>query len=135
MRYLAIDYGLSNIGLALGDSETGIASPVDVIAYTPEAVSDIQEFAQMEGVEEFVVGVPLSTNEEECGEQLMITKEFIEAMRAEGMTVHEVDERYTSSESQRMQEEEGVEVEEDALAAMLIMQAFLDERKELNTEN
>ncbi|MDP2631913.1 MAG: Holliday junction resolvase RuvX [Candidatus Uhrbacteria bacterium] len=128
MKYLGIDYGLSKIGLALGDSETGIASPVDVIANTPHTIEDIKQFMELEGVDELVVGVPLPTGDY-SGEQLEITQSFIDALREAGLVVHSVDESYTSAESQRIQEEEGSDVEEDALAAMLILQGFLDEKR------
>ena len=40
--------------------------------------------------------------------------------------IHEVDEAYTTVESIRLQKEEGSEAGEDALAAMLVVQAFID---------
>lgn len=127
MRYLGIDFGLKKIGMALGDDETKIASPIETIANTDQLMNKLKELVKQEGIEEVVVGVPMSAGTFHTGEQFALTQKFIETLRSEiDLPVHEEDERYTSVESQRLQKEYGAQASEDSLAAMLILQQFLD---------
>ncbi|PIQ67265.1 Holliday junction resolvase RuvX [Candidatus Uhrbacteria bacterium CG_4_10_14_0_2_um_filter_41_7] len=133
MRYIGIDFGLRKIGIALGDSETKVAMPVEVLYLKKtkgqegvEGVNEVLKLINAEGVDEVVVGVPLKSGDY-SSDQLDITKKFIENLRvASGVVVHEVDERFTSAESQRLKSEYGAEAEEDALSAMLILQSYFD---------
>lgn len=128
MRLLGIDYGTKKIGLALGDTETQIASPIDVLRVDGSELVKIVNLITEEGVEELVIGVPLSAGAFHNSQQLKITRAFIEQVKVKTqLPVHEVDERYTSVESQRLQMEEGALADEDALAAMLILQAYFSE--------
>lgn len=127
MRYLGIDFGLRKIGLALGDSETTIASPIETIVNNESVFENLKELVKSEGVEQIIVGVPLEVGKFHDGEQLKITQNFIETLRSYvGIEVHEIDESFTTAESQRLQKEEGSQAAEDSLAAMLILQSFLD---------
>jgi putative holliday junction resolvase len=127
MRILGIDYGDKKIGLAFGDSDVGVAVPLDVVVNMGEAT--LRAFANKANTEDMdviVVGVPLSTGGHHSPVQLEKTRAFIKAL--EGMTsvpVVEEDESYTTAESIRLQREEGSDAEEDALAAMLIVQGYL----------
>jgi RNase H-fold protein (predicted Holliday junction resolvase) len=59
--------------------------------------------------------------------QLEKTRAFIAALqRVVTIPVFEEDESYTTFESIRLQREEGAGASEDALAAMLIVQAYMD---------
>ncbi|MFA6131192.1 MAG: Holliday junction resolvase RuvX [Patescibacteria group bacterium] len=126
MRYLGIDFGLKKIGLALGDDETRIASPLEVI---PREGSEdyIERLIKEDGIERFVVGLPVSAGSFHGSDQQKLTEAFIEGLRSRGMHVETCDERYTSTESQRLQQEYGLDMPEDALAAMLILQSFFNE--------
>lgn len=128
MRYLGIDFGLRKIGLALGDDESHLATPAEVITNDDRLLVRLAELVRDEGIEAIVIGVPLPTGEHHSGEQLKKTRAFADELRrVVSVPVHEVDEKYTSSESRRIQKEMGSHVPEDALAAMLILQAYLDE--------
>ncbi len=127
MRYLGIDYGDKRIGLAFGDNESRVAVPLEVIKNHDHLVEELKTKIDVEGVDAVVVGVPLSTTEGPGSEQLEKTRKFIEQLRqVVSIPVHEEDERYTTAESIRLQREEGAEAGDDALAAMLILQAYLN---------
>lgn len=129
MRILGIDYGTKKIGLAFGDSEAGIAVPLDVVPNVGElTLRTFAEKVSKEDIDAIVVGVPLQANSAHSTKQLEATRAFIEALRVlvGGIPVHEEDESFTTAESIRLQREEGAQADEDALAAMLIVQAFLD---------
>jgi len=121
-KYLAIDHGLSRIGLALGDSENKIATPFRVVVSLDEIKTAIVE----EEIDELVVGVPtaLSTTEDD---QEKIVREFIAELKTETeLPIHEVDERFTS----RMAEGAALSRQDkkmsDAVAAMYILQSHFD---------
>ena len=128
MRYLGIDFGLRKIGLAFGDDETNISTPAEVITNDDRLFSRLISLVQSEGIDAIAVGVPLPTGDHHSADQLNRTRAFIEELRrVVSVPVYEVDEKYTSSESRRIQKEYGSQVPEDSLAAMLILQAYLDE--------
>ena len=127
MRYLGIDFGLKKIGLALGDDETKIASPIETIVNNESVLDQIKDLVEKEGVDQIVTGVPIEVGKFHDGEQLKVTQEFIEELRVHvGIEVHEIDESFTTAESQRLMKEEGAAAPEDSLAAMLILQSFLN---------
>ena len=68
--WLGIDLGSRRIGIAVGNTTTGIASPLEVIAAEPfrEAVGHIARVAGEYGAEGIVVGWPLNMDDTE-GEQ------------------------------------------------------------------
>ncbi len=130
MRYLGIDYGDKKIGLAFGDSEAGIAVPLDVIQNVENIYQKLADRIAVEQIDEIVIGVPLSTVEGPGSPQLEKTRSFIKGLQeVVSIPVHEEDERYTTAESIRLQREEGAEAADDALAAMLVLQAYLDQNK------
>ncbi|MCH8049113.1 Holliday junction resolvase RuvX [Patescibacteria group bacterium] len=130
MRYLGIDYGDKKTGLAIGDDETGIASPLEVIPGGDKAFPIIKRLVGEEGIDAIVVGLPFPISDHHAEGQLEKTKRFVKKLE-EGLDVpvHGVDERFTSTESQRLQQEYGTDVPEDALAAMLILREYLDEQQ------
>jgi len=127
MRILGIDYGDKKIGLAFGDSDVGVAVPLDVVVNMGEAtLKAFANKANTEDMDVIVVGVPLSTGGHHSPVQLEKTRAFIKALQAiTAVPVVEEDESYTTAESIRLQREEGADADEDALAAMLIVQGYL----------
>jgi putative Holliday junction resolvase len=128
MRLLGIDYGDKKIGTAFGELTTRVAVPLDVIPNIGEdTVGQIVKQIQEEDIERVIVGVPLSTGGHHNSDQLDKTRAFItELQNATDVEVIEEDESYTTAESIRLQMEEGSRAEEDALAAMLILQAYMN---------
>lgn len=128
MRILGIDYGDKKIGLAFGETDARTAVPLEVIAN--EGAATIERLAtrvKLEGIDTVVVGVPLPQGNH-SSEQLEKTRVFIAALsRAVEVPVVEEDESFTSAESIRLQQEFGAQAQEDALAAMLIIQSYMDE--------
>lgn len=126
MKYLGIDFGLRKIGIASGDDETNLAFPIGNIDGGAEAIATIIEAAKSEGAEEFIVGLPIP-DAHQTESQLELTKQFARDLQsASGMIVHVVDEQFSSAEARRLQAEHGGDMPEDALAATIILQAFLD---------
>lgn len=133
---LAFDFGERYIGVAVGDTETGLAHPLGHI----EAVRDEVRFERIQALLQewhpgrLVVGLPLSLEGEE---HLMSTRarRFARRLSARfGLPVDLADERLTSASAEESLRAAGRggrqrKHEAHALAAQLILQAYLDERR------
>ena len=135
MKYLGIDFGLKKIGLASGDDETGLAFPMGNIDGGVKAISTIMNRARDEGAEALVIGLPIP-DVHQTETQLELTKQFVrDVQKATSMQIFVVDEQFSSAEARRLQQEYGSEMPEDAIAAQIILQAFLDGDVELTIDD
>jgi putative holliday junction resolvase len=128
MRILGIDYGDKKIGRAFGESDALVAVPLDVIQNKGEqTITELAEYVQKEDIDIVVIGAPLSTGGHHNSDQLEKTRSFKGQLeKVLSIPVHEEDESYTTTESIRLQKEEGAQAEEDAIAAMLIVRAYME---------
>ncbi len=128
MRILGIDYGDKKIGLAFGDSSARVAVPLEVIRNEGDVtIEELVRRVKEEDIDLVVVGVPLPQGNH-SGVQLEKTRKFIETLaQAVSVPVVEEDESFTSVESVRLQQEFNAQADEDALAAMLIVQSYIDQ--------
>lgn len=128
MRLLGIDYGRKKIGLAFGDTETKIAVPLFVVrAQGDNAVREILETIRKEDMEGIVIGIPGAVGTHPNEKQIAIVRAFIDKLKKQTtLPIEEEDESFTTAESRRLMSEEGAEAEEDALAAMIILQSYLN---------
>jgi len=100
--YLAFDYGTVRIGVAVGNSLTQTASPVQTVANvngTPDWQA-IEQLIEQWQPAELVVGLPLTVE----GDEQAITphvKGFVKALSKRfGLDIHEADERFSSMAAQ-----------------------------------
>ena len=128
MRILGIDYGDKKIGLAFGDSSARVAVPLEVIRNEGDVtIEELVRRVKEEDIDLVVVGVPLPQGNH-SGVQLEKTRKFIDTLaQAVSVPVVEEDESFTSVESVRLQQEFNAQADEDALAAMLIVQSYIDQ--------
>ncbi len=140
MRFLAIDLGDKRTGLALGDSDTGVVSPVGVIEVgAPERAGDALRDAIAAAIDEqigggsageLVVGLPLNMDGTE-GARAKVVRAFAARLgERTGRVVHFQDERLTSSEADWSMARTGMtrgqkKERRDALAAAAILRDFL----------
>jgi len=90
----------------------------------------IGDIAKNEGAESLVAGLPMPVEAYQTDDQLNLTMAFVTRLaEVTGLPVYVVDEQFSSAEARRVQREYGAKAEEDALAAMLILQAYLDEQR------
>jgi putative Holliday junction resolvase len=133
MRLLALDVGERRIGLASGVAEISTALPAGFIrrsrlAQDLQAVLDAARQRQSEAI---IVGVPYLPEGGESPQTKQV-RGFIRALRKEtALTVHEVDEAFTSVEAEALMRDAGLEPSKDrggvdAAAAVLILRRFLD---------
>lgn len=124
---LGIDFGQRKVGLALGDSVSGVAVPLGVIPGGGDLVLRINKLILEEGIEGLVLGVAIP-EAHQSPTQYNRTMHFAgELKTATGLAVQFVDEQFSSAEAKRVQRESVATAGEDALAAMVILQAYFDE--------
>ena len=129
MKYLGVDFGLRKIGTAIGDDGSHVAVPLELIAGGADAATRLTALAKQEGIQAFVVGLPIPTEAHQSNAQLELTMTFVNQLaKVSGLPVAVVDEQFSSVEARRIQREYGAKASEDEIAAMLILQAYFDEQ-------
>ncbi len=125
MKYLGIDFGSKKIGLSTSDEEGRMAFPYSVILNSNSLLQEIKEVIKKEKISKIVIGESKNFKGEpneimdkienfkknlylECGLEIFMEPEFL-----------------TSVQARRLQ---GKSVLEDASAASIILQSFLDRR-------
>lgn len=118
MRILGIDFGEKKIGLAI--SEGMLAEPLGIISITNDQLPIIK-LCQREKIEQIVVGLPE-------GRLAARVKKFAsELAKLTGLPVEFQDETLTSQDAIAKMKEIGKKIkDEDAIAAALILQSYLD---------
>jgi putative Holliday junction resolvase len=100
MRVLGIDYGSKRVGIALGDTETRIASPWEVLvndAGLEALAAKIADIVEREDAEKVVVGIPRPLQQADLeNDQVREIRGFIVVLRDAGLDVVEWDEALTS---------------------------------------
>lgn len=125
MKTLGIDYGRRKVGLAY--AEFSLATPLTVLRFESEGqlFDELKRLVAKEDIERIVVGVSEGEMEDESrefGRQLMARIE---------LPIYFQDETLTSYDADRLAREAGKGAQkrkemEDAYAATLILQEFLD---------
>lgn len=147
MRILGLDVGERRIGVAAADSETRLALPVGVVERAePEAdVAAIARLIEEQKAEALVLGLPISLNGS-LGPQAQVVRAFGDQLASRlGLPVEYSDERLSTVEAQRRLAASAKRVRQnkggrsaksrhtprgrlDALAAVIILQSYLDRR-------
>jgi putative Holliday junction resolvase len=101
LKVLAIDFGTKRVGIAVGDSELGIALPRETIPNDGKLVDKIKSLVEKEGIGTVVLGLPLTPSGKE-GQRAKLVREFASRLRKKLGSVEVVlwDERYTTVEAE-----------------------------------
>ncbi len=135
-RILALDYGERRIGLAVSDPTRTIARSLPTISRRTgrrPPYAKILDLLQEWEAQQIVIGLPVESSGEE-GEPAANVRSFGEEIsRRSGLPVAYWDERFTSARAEREISRLGLTASArrekeriDAMAATLILQAFLD---------
>lgn len=136
MKIMALDVGRSRIGVAFSDPDQTLALPHAAIdrASETDAVTAVLDLAEENGVQEIVVGLPLSLSGE-AGPQAREVTGFARSLSARAeVPVTTMDERYSTVEAERLIRQAGQQPSRnragvDAMAAAIILQSYLDSRR------
>lgn len=127
MKILGLDYGDARIGVALGDSDHGLATPLTIIENVSieQTLVAIQKLITEESCEQIVVGWPLTMSGQESG-QTQKTKVFVDYLKSQlTIPVDIMDERFTTQVAASMTALASRE-HDDAEAAAAMLQMYLD---------
>ena len=136
MRIMGLDFGSKTLGVAVSDPLGITAQPVEIIRRKSEnklrqTLARLEELVKEYQVTKLVLGLPKNMNNT-LGERAEKSLEFKEMLvKRTGLPVVMWDERLTTVEANRALMEGNVRREErgkyvDALAAVLILQGYLD---------
>ncbi|MDQ3689277.1 MAG: Holliday junction resolvase RuvX [Chloroflexota bacterium] len=134
-RIIALDHGSRRIGVAVGDTETGMAfsRPALLRRNMATDLAAIADLVAVDSVQLIVIGLPLNMDGTE-GEQAVAARAFGEQVALGGIGVRYEDERLSSweagehlSEAGRRPRRRGGEL--DSAAARVILQQYLDARR------
>ena len=132
-RSLGLDVGNRRIGVAVSDGSKLLARPLCVIDRKVEdGVTRVLALVLEQQADEVIVGQPLNTNGS-AGPQAERVAQFAEQLRAM-LTVPLVwvDERYSTQDAREIVQSKKAKQQpkhDDALAAAVILQRYLDERQ------
>lgn len=133
-RYLGIDYGTKRIGLAVGDSEARLVTPLRMVQPGPALEAQVRAVLAVAAeyeIDGFVVGLPLNMDDTE-GPQAKLTRTFGDALaRAADLTVQYYDERLSSCAAEELLLDAELTRNKkrariDSVAAQVILQGFLE---------
>lgn len=136
MRYLAIDLGRKRTGLALGDDQTKLVSPLAVIELPegPPLLEALVKTIDEQKPVALVVGLPIKMEGGE-GAAAQHVREFARTLQLRtGLDLHFQDERLTSFAADQQMAQTGRTHKQkkelrDALAAAEILRDFLENKR------
>jgi putative Holliday junction resolvase len=134
VKILSIDYGSRRVGMAMA-GELAVAIPHGALANDADLYKNLAELIQSEAVELIIVGDP-RTLRGEAGPMSQAVTEFVDKLSAlTTIPIKRVDERYTShtakqaliaGTSRKKREKKRRDGSLDAMAAALILSAWLE---------
>jgi putative holliday junction resolvase len=125
-KIIAIDYGAKKIGLAIGDTETKIASPFKILENTAEFLNDLKTICQTEKITEIVLGVPTGLKGVKSKQYEQVIAFSDKLSQTLGLEVIRQDENLSSSYAKRLLQGTKAKGKDDAVAAMIVLQSYFD---------
>ena len=144
MRIMGLDFGSKTVGVAVSDELYLTAQGLEIIRRDKpgklrQTLSRIEELVKEYNVESIVLGFPKNMNNTE-GERCAKTLEFKELLeKRTGLSVELYDESLTTVMADKTMMEVGIRRENrkkyvDEIAAVFILQGYLDARKNKASE-
>ena len=136
-RILGVDWGEVRIGLALSDESQTLATPLETLQRRAGKRVPLPRFLELAALHHpvgLVVGLPLSSGGQEEESALAAREMAATLERRSGLPVEFWDERMTTARALSAIREQGGSTrgrraDVDALAAAVLLQHFLDARK------
>ncbi|HEX78709.1 MAG TPA: Holliday junction resolvase RuvX [Dehalococcoidia bacterium] len=136
MRYMGLDIGDRWIGVAISDPSGILASPLTIIKRKQEAadIEAIGDIIKQNDIGRVIVGLPRSLNGS-LGRQAEKVQQFTDNLRLHILIPVEFrDERLTTVSARSLMQEtvprkKRQKARDDAIAAAIILQGFLDEEQ------
>ena len=139
MKYLGLDLGTKSLGISISDITKTIATAYGTIHFDEEnydeAISKLSTIVEKEPIEKFILGFPKNMNNT-VGPRALVTLEFKKKLeKTFNIPVEMQDERLSTKEASGYMIKEGLSRKKrkqkiDSLAANIILQTYLDKRKD-----
>jgi len=139
MTILGIDYGAKKVGLAISDEKKQMALPLKILLNTDnnQIFDQIKEICEKNSVEKIVVGVPVSMGNGKTktfwrqvdlqNQQMKEVLNFVNWLKKYlDLSVELEDERLSTKLATGLRRDLVKKGPDDAVAAMLILQSYLD---------
>ena len=141
MRVIGIDLGSKRIGVAVSDFTGSVASPLTVVRRGKSKRADHDAIARIvreEEAEAVVVGLPLNMDGSRGSAAKAAVAEAEQISTVTGVPAYLHDERLTTVTAERALKEANMRAEDrrnvvDKIAAAVLLQSWLDSRKESGT--
>jgi|JI10StandDraft_1071094.scaffolds.fasta_scaffold00903_15 putative Holliday junction resolvase len=143
MRILGIDYGTKRVGLAISDESESIAFPFRVIQNDGRFYETLLEIIDSESIGEVLIGASTTSDGQDNSLEAP-RKELVDRLRQD-IPVFEIDERFSSHEARlreygdnsrsARQEKKILKEHIDADAAQIILQRYLDKKRQSSNSN
>ncbi|MEX0668446.1 MAG: Holliday junction resolvase RuvX [Candidatus Saccharimonadales bacterium] len=124
-KFIAIDWGGKNIGIAIGNDIAKMASPLEKINNSEDVINQIADLAKGEGVEAIIVGLPRNLAGEETAQSATIRMFAADLSDDVECQVLLQDETLSTQAAQGLRAK-FPDADEDSLAATVILQDYLD---------
>ncbi len=139
VRWIGVDPGAARVGLSISDEEERLAVPLEVVPASA-ALPAIRSIAAREGAGGIVVGLPLTLKGNE-GNAAVAARRLGARLARLGLPIEYTDERLTTWAAEeairevlplrsRRSARQKREIATDDLAAAILLQRFLDARRE-----
>jgi putative Holliday junction resolvase len=130
MKVLALDYGKKRIGIALGETESGIAFPRPFLENSKTILSELLKIKETEHIElfgsPFLLDASISDMQEEVFFFKTRVQEFLEKMNC-SVSILFCDERFSTSlayQNMRGMKQKNKKIWKDSLSAQVILENF-----------
>jgi len=126
MKLLSIDYGDKKVGLAIGDTASGVASPFGVIKNRgfKNLSNEISILCSREMIDKIIVGLPGNTLAKSPTETEKKIRFFILTVEKKvKLPIEYQSEIFTTIAARKLSDNKK---DDDDIAAMLILQSYLD---------
>jgi len=128
MKLLGIDYGDKKIGLAKSAGKTAVPLLILKNENDDDLLKKMREVCHQEDIEKIVIGVPVG-NQKTATDQELKTQAFVKFIKEKfDIPVDTIDERMTSRMAERFGRGMVEGSNDDAFAAMLILQNYIDKK-------
>lgn len=136
MKILGIDFGLRRIGLAVTDTDVGIAFGRDTISYDSheELTLKLRDFCAKENIQKIIIGMPYSMDDTGSNEMIQNVRSFGDVLYLKlDIPIEYFDERLSSRQASEILRQQGYSAKDqkgkiDTLSAQKILEGWLTTR-------
>ncbi|MFA4872263.1 MAG: Holliday junction resolvase RuvX [Patescibacteria group bacterium] len=124
MKLLGLDYGDSKVGLAIGSTDSKVASPFKILKNVGRnnLFAELKSLCAKEKIEKIIIGMPINKKSPDQAERV---SDFITELKEQlNIEVEIQDEQFTTVQASKLINNS--KKNDDDIAAMLILQSYFD---------